>query len=80
MHGNTVIGSGSANLSSASDFTTFSVPVTYTTFFLKADKLCIMFKSSNRNATDIKTTSRAQAFLQESTGAVLVVDNLSFTY
>lgn len=80
LNGNTVIGTGTASLGAAGSFAEFSVPITYTKFFMKADKLCIMFSSSNRNAANIKTTSRAARFLQESTGAVLVVDNLSFTY
>lgn len=80
MHGNTVIGQGSGNLMPADGFTTFTINIAYSTYFLKADRLCIMFTSSNRSASAIKTTSRAQRFLQESTGATLVVDNLSFKY
>lgn len=80
MNGNTVIGTGTANLNAADGFTTFTVPITYSLYFLKADKLCIMFKSSNRSDATIKTTSRAERYLQESTGATLVIDNLSFKY
>lgn len=80
MHGNTVIGSGSIYLNAADNFTQFTVPIAYTTYFLKADKLCVMFVSSTRSDSNIKTTSRAERFLQESTGATLVVDNLTFRY
>lgn len=80
MHGNTVIGSGSAMLDKSDAYKEFTVPVTYTVLFQKADRLCVMFSSSNRSAANIKTTSRAQLHLQESTGAVLVVDNLTFKY
>ncbi len=77
--GSTLIGSGSASLDVADGYTPFSVNITYTTFFKKATRLCIMFSSSDKNS-DIKTTNHASLFLQESTGAVLVVDNLTFGY
>lgn len=80
MNGNTVIAQGSGNLMPANEFTTFTINIAYSTYFLKADRLCIMFSSSNRAASAIKTTSRAQRYLQESTGATLIVDNLSFKY
>lgn len=80
MHGNQVIGQGTANLTAANAFSAFTVNISYSTYFLKADKLCIMFSSSNRSASAIKTTSRAERYLQESTGATLIVDNLSFKY
>lgn len=86
LGGGTVLGTATATLDAVAGFTKFRLPVVYSVFFKKADTLRIMISSSNHAGTishetaQIKTTGRAQLMLQESTGAVLVVDNLSFTY
>jgi hypothetical protein len=87
LNGSTVIGTGTVNLSAVSAYTEFTVPITYSNYFVKATSLQIMFASSQHasssistETSNIKTTDRAELYLQESYGAVLVIDNLSFTY
>jgi len=79
--GNTVIATGTASLDAAADFTEFSVPLTYNNaanFGKKATSLRIRLTSSDR--TEPVVTTYAELHRQEATGAVLVVDNLTFEY
>lgn len=86
LDGNTVVGSGSAALTASADYKEFTVPIVYTSLMQKATSLRIMFASSDhigsvaQETSSVKTTNRCSVWLQESFGAVLTVDNLSFTY
>lgn len=87
LNGTTVIGTGTAYLQPASDFTKFSVPVVYSSPNAKATSLKIMIASSNHasytqstETSNVKTTNYCSYSLQQSTGATLIVDNLSFSY
>lgn len=86
LNGNTVIGSGTAHLAPADDYTAFTVNVKYTNTTLKAEKLKIMISSSNHTGdiatetANVKTTNYMSASEQVSRGAELTVDNLTFDY
>ena len=85
LNGSTVIGSGSAQLTACANYTQVNVPINYTITNAKATSLRIMISSSNRastianESTAIKTTNYT-GYLQESYGAVLTIDNLTFNY
>ncbi|MDD2961821.1 MAG: PCMD domain-containing protein [Muribaculaceae bacterium] len=78
MNGSTVIGTGIAELSQASDYTQFTVTVNYTRKDLVATQLRIMISSSN--SSDIKTTDYCNKEECCSRGAMLTIDNLTFAY
>lgn len=87
LNGETIIGSGTANLSAAADYTEFTVPVTYSVTNQKATSLRIMITSSNHasynqseETATIKTTAYYSRYESCSRGATLTVDNLTFTY
>ena len=80
LNGSTVIGEGSAELGAAGDYSHFTVPVTYSVTNKKATALKIMIKSSNRAEGSIKTTDYLGTLEAWSYGAVLMIDNLTFTY
>ncbi len=87
LNGETVIGSGTANLSAATNYTEFTVPVTYAVTNQKATSLRIMITSSNHasynqseESASIKTTTYNGQYESCSRGATLTVDNLTFTY
>lgn len=87
LNGQTVIGSGTANLPAAADYTEFSVPVTYTVTNQKATSLRVMITSSNHasytqseETSTIKTTAYYSRYESTSRGATLTIDNLTFTY
>lgn len=87
LSGETVIGSGSEALTSASDYTGFDIPITYTEALLKATELRIMISSSNHasynqseETASIKTTNYNGRSESVSRGATLTVDNLTFSY
>lgn len=86
LNGNTVIGSGSIELGGVSEFAEFNIPIKYSNLELKATHLRIMISSSNHlgditsETRDIKTKNICELFEQESRGATLVVDNLTFEY
>ena len=80
LNGSTVIGEGSAELGAAGDYSHFTVPVTYSVTNKKATALKIMIKSSNRAEGSIKTTDYLGTLEAWSYGAVLTIDNLTFTY
>lgn len=87
LNGQTVIGTGSANLSAAADYTEFSVPVVYSVTNQKATSLRIMITSSNHasytqseETATIKTSVSNGQYESASRGATLTIDNLTFTY
>lgn len=87
LNGQTVIGTGTANLSAAADYTEFSVPVAYSVTNQKATSLRVMITSSNHasytqseETATIKTTVSNGQFESASRGATLTIDNLTFTY
>ena len=87
LNGETVIGSGTANLSAATDYTEFTVPVAYSVTNQKATSLRIMITSSNHasytqstETATIKTTVYNGQYEAASRGATLTIDNLTFTY
>lgn len=86
LNGSTVIGSGSGTFTPATDFTQFSVAISYTDTALKATTLKIMFSSSNHKGdisaetSAIKTTNYMSESEQVTRGAELTVDNLTFEY
>lgn len=86
LNGSTVIGSGTANLAAAGDYTAFTVNINYSNAALKADKLKIMISSSNHagdiasESSSVKTTNYMSASEQVSRGAELTIDNLTFDY
>ncbi len=87
LNGESVIGTGTANLSAAASYTEFTVPVTYSVTNQKATSLRIMIASSNHasynqseETATIKTTKYMSESLQSAIGAILTVDNLTFTY
>ena len=78
------IASGTLNLSSTSGFTTFTVPLTYAKFGVKAAKIKVMFASSKNIGTiaqetaGIVTTNDLES--ASSLGSTLWIDNLSLSY
>lgn len=87
LNGQKVIATGTARLSAATDYTEFSVPVTYSVTNQKATTLRIMITSSNHasynqseESSAIKTSVSNGQYESASRGATLTVDNLTFTY
>lgn len=87
LNGQKVIATGTARLSAATDYTEFSVPVTYSVTDQKATTLRIMITSSNHasynqseETSAIKTSVSNGQYESASRGATLTVDNLTFTY
>ncbi len=82
LSGTTVIGTATATLAATSaGYHSFRVPITYkksVNFGLKPTMLKIRFSSADNDNPAV--TSYAERFRQESTGAVLLIDNLSFEY
>lgn len=77
LNGETVVATSTAKLAAANDWTQASVNLDFNTMKQKANRLRLKFKSSD--AKEIKTKNRTQHY-QCSTGATLVVDNLTFVY
>ena len=80
LNGSTEIGKGTKELGAAAGFTEFAVPVTYSVTNKKATALKIMITSSNRAEGSIKTTDYLGTLEAWSYGAILTVDNLTFSY
>lgn len=81
MSGGEVIATATKRLAPASGYTLFSLPLEYDAakvFGKKATALRISFSSSGKSSPSV--TSYAELHRQESTGSVLVVDNLYFEY
>jgi hypothetical protein len=86
LNGSTEIGSGSIELSAATAFTAFTIPITYNVAYTKPTSLRIMICSTNRGSysvteetTNVKTTKYTE-LVQKAIGAVLTIDNLKFNY
>lgn len=87
LNGETVLASGTINLTAASDYTEFTVPLVYTVTDKKANLLKIMITSSNHasysqseETATIKTTDYYSQYESNSRGATLTIDNLNFIY
>ena len=87
LNGETVLASGTINLTAASDYTEFTVPLVYTVTDKKANLLKIMITSSNHasysqseETATIKTTDYYSQYESNSRGATLTLDNLNFIY
>ena len=87
MNGSTVIGSGEITLNPAAGYTAFTVPVTYVANAPKATHVRVMLTSSNHasynqaeETASIKLVDHNSRYEGYKLGAVLTVDNLSFTY
>ncbi len=87
LNGETVLASGTINLTAASDYTEFTVPLVYTVTDKKANLLKIMITSSNHasysqseETATIKTTDYYSQYESISRGATLTIDNLNFIY
>lgn len=83
----TILASGTINLTAASDYTEFTVPLVYTVTDKKANLLKIMIASSNHasysqseETATIKTTDYYSRYESNSRGATLTIDNLNFIY
>lgn len=87
LNGETILASGTINLTAASDYTEFTVPLVYTVTDQKANLLKIMITSSNHasysqseETATIKTTDYYSRYESNSRGATLTIDNLNFIY
>lgn len=82
-----VIGTGSSFLTVSSDYKEFNVPIIYSNLILKATELKIMITSSNHasynqddETNSIKTSIYNGRYESASRGAMLTIDNLTFSY
>lgn len=76
---NAVVGQGSVELGAQANYTQFNVPVTYSVL-KKANKIKIMITSSNRAEGSVKVSDHLGEREASKYGAILTVDNLSFSY
>lgn len=76
---NAVVGVGSVELGAQANYTQFNVPVTYSVL-KKANKIKIMITSSNRAEGSVKVSDHLGEREASKYGAILTVDNLSFSY
>ena len=79
---NAVVGQGSVELGPSTDYTQytrFNVPVTYSVL-KKANKIKIMITSSNRAEGSVKVSDHLGEREASKYGAILTVDNLTFSY
>ena len=86
LNGTEVVSTNQKALNATSKFTEFNIPIDYNGADLKVTSLKIMITSSNHasynqseETSNIKTTRRTE-WDQNAYGAVLTIDNLSFTY
>lgn len=81
LNGETVIASGQQEFVAANEYTEFSVPLNYEQYNLLATSLRIIFSSSNHtDEANIKTTNYINKDECCSRGAMLTIDNLTFSY
>lgn len=80
LNGSTVLATGSVELGAADNYTAFNVPLTYTVTNKVATKVKIDITSSNRAEGAIKTSNHLYKYEASSYGAILTVDNLTFSY
>ncbi len=80
----TLIAESHVQLGINPDFSSFSVPLTYDLFGVKATKICVILSASEHIGTIAYETANVQttpvASTATSTGNRLLVDNLSFAY
>lgn len=76
---NAVVGVGSVELGAQANYTQFNVPVTYSVL-KKANKIKIMITSSNRAEGSVKVSDHLGKREASKYGAILTVDNLTFSY
>lgn len=79
-----IIGHGKTQLTLATSYTAFNIPVNYTVFGAKAFKLRVMVSSSDVEASIATETSSVITYsdpsTSSSTGSVLTVDNFTLAY
>lgn len=79
-----VIASGQLGLPLATSYTSFSVPLTYRHFGVKATKLKLMFASTNQSGSLAKERTSVITWddpvTSTSIGSILTIDNLSLSY
>ena len=80
LNGSTEIGKGTQELGAADGFTLFNVPIAYSVTNKKATALKIMITSSNRTAGSVKVSDHLHEKEASKYGAILTVDNLTFSY
>lgn len=81
LNGETVIASGEQEFVAINEYTAFSVPLNYKQNNLQATSLRIMISSSNyTDEVNIKTTNYVNKDECCSRGAMLTIDNLTFSY
>ena len=81
LNGETVIASGKQEFVAVNEYTAFSVPLNYEQYNLQATILRIMISSSNHtDEANIKTTNYVNKDECCSRGAMLTIDNLTFSY
>lgn len=87
LNGNTVLGTGTQNLTTRSDYGRFDVPINYTDVSLHPTALRIMFTSSryasysqSEETSKVKVTTYNGEYESCMRGATLTIDNLTFTY
>lgn len=81
LNGETVIASGKQEFVATNEYTEFSVPLNYEQYDLQATSLRIMISSSNHTGeANIKTTNYVNKDECCSRGAMLTIDNLTFSY
>ena len=80
LNGNTVLATNSIELGAVSDYTLFNVPLSYSVTNKVATAVKINITSSNRAEGNIKTTNHLSKYEASSYGAILTVDNLTFSY
>ncbi|MGN0309252.1 MAG: hypothetical protein ACI4C3_01485, partial [Bacteroides sp.] len=80
LNGSTEIGKGTLELGAETSYVSFQLPISYSILNQKATKLDIFISSSNRAEGNIQTTNYLGKFEAWSYGAILTIDNLTFTY
>lgn len=79
--GTRIVATESTELAPASDYTQFVIPFNWmANLTRKVTKLEIDIISSNRSSENTKITKYCEKYLQEAYGAVLTVDDLTFSY
>lgn len=76
-NGETEIAQGWAELSAVAEWNVFNIDLVYSSLTQKATSLKIEIKSTNKNP--VQTTDYTE-WIQSSIGAVLTIDNLTFSY
>ncbi|MCF0183813.1 MAG: DUF4493 domain-containing protein [Bacteroidaceae bacterium] len=87
LNGSKELGRGTANLTTAADYTQFAVSLTYSDTTLHPTSMRVMFTSSryasytqSSETANVKTTTYNNIRESMMRGAILTIDNLSLTY